>query len=127
MPIKYRSDVAEEVSFRAEKLGIRYRTLYPTCFELDPVEGVWALGSYGFYGIGTVFDNSVYHLFQSRFSQNVELFVRRCDEVIQGAFDSSEFIPSITFNERSRMVVPAKSAKWHKRLRACGKALLRNL
>lgn len=127
MPIKYRSDVAEEISFRAEKLGIRYRTLYPTCFEVDPVEGVWALGSYGFYGIGTVFDDSVYHLFQSRFAQNVELFVRRCDEVIQGAFDSSEFIPSITFNDSSRMVQPAKPAKWHKRLRAYSKALLRNL
>lgn len=32
-----RADVAEEVSYRAEEMGIHYRTLFPTHFEREPL------------------------------------------------------------------------------------------
>ena len=112
-----RSDVAQELSYRAEELGIRYRTLYPTCFERKPSEGIWALGSYGFYGIGTVFADSVYHLFQSRLSQNVDLFVQRCDDVINNRFSTSGFISSTEFDGIGLVVSPPKPKKrWYKKL-----------
>ncbi len=117
MPKKNRGDVAQELSYRAEELGIRYRTLYPSCFERGSEEGIWALGSYGFFGIGTVFAGSVYHLFQSRLAQNVELFVQRCDEVINNKFDTSGFISSTDLSDIG-VVVPPPTIKrrWYKKI-----------
>lgn len=116
MPKKGQTDVAEKLSYRAEELGIRYRTLYPSCFERAPAEGVWALSSYGFYGIGTVFADSVYHLFQSRLAQNVDLFVQRCDEVINHTFNTSGFISSTDFQAIGKVVTPPKPKKrWYKK------------
>lgn len=117
MPKSGRADVAQELSYRAEELGIRYCTLYPTFFEREPEEGIWALGSYGFYGIGTVFADSVYHLFQSRLTQNVELFVQRCDEVVANSFDTSGFISSTKFGEIGYVASPPKQKKcWYSKL-----------
>lgn len=117
MPKGGRSDVAEELSYRAEELGIRYRTLYPSCFERGSAEGIWPLGSYGFFGIGTVFADSVYHLFQSRLAQNVELFVQRCDEVITNQFDTSGFISSTDFSDIGRIAsLPKPKKRLYKRI-----------
>jgi len=91
---KHIYDVCENVSYTAEKHGIRYRTLLPTYFEKMPREGAWSLASLGNYGIGTVFADSVYHLFQSRLTENIELFIRRCDEVIEGRFSTNGFYSS---------------------------------
>lgn len=90
-----RADVAEEVSYRAEEMGIHYRTLFPTHFEREPLEGIWRLSSYGYYGIGTVFGNQVYHLFQSRYDTNADLFIQRCDDVVNNRFSMEGFRPSI--------------------------------
>lgn len=119
MPKDNKSDVAQELSYRAEEMGIRYRTLYPSCFEKESIEGIWALGSYGFFGIGTVFADSVYHLFQSRLAQNVELFVQRCDDVINNQFDTSEFISSTKFGDIGHIVPlpkPRKNKRWYKKI-----------
>ncbi len=78
-----RSDVGEEFCYNAENKGIRYRCLYPTSFDSEPVEGVWPLGNYGYYGIGTVFDNTVFHLYQVRTGNNIEKFVDTCDKVLK--------------------------------------------
>jgi len=93
----YRSDTAEEISYLAEEMGIKYRALMPTYFEKASSEGYWALGNLGYYGIGTVFDNSMYHLYQSRMAENIELFVKRCDEVIAGTFNTNNFISATNF------------------------------
>ena len=93
----YRSDTAEEISYLAEEMGIKYRALMPTYFEKASSEGYWALSNLGYYGIGTVFDNSMYHLYQSRMAENIELFVKRCDEVIAGTFDTDNFISATNF------------------------------
>jgi hypothetical protein len=93
-----RSDTAEELSYLAEKSEIRYRALLPNCYEKPATEGRWALGCVGYFGIGTVYDNSIYHLFQSRKSENIELFIHRCSEVISGTFSSMNFISSTSID-----------------------------
>lgn len=84
-----RSDVAQELSWRADAKRMPYRVYYPTHFEREPVEGVWRLGNYGLYGVGTTFAGGVYHLFQGRYANNVELFEKRCAEAIAGTFDTA--------------------------------------
>lgn len=99
-----RSDTAEELCYIAEEKGVRYRALLPTHFEKEPSEGLWPLSNLGYYGIGTVFDNTVYHLYQSRMAANIELFVKRCDEVVKGTFSTKDFHPSTTFNYEGKVV-----------------------
>jgi hypothetical protein len=90
-----RSDVAQEVSYIAEERGKRYKCIYPTKFEGIPLEGVWRLSNYGLYGIGTLFQDKIYHLFQGRFNKNVELFGKRCQEIMRDSFDMSEMHDSL--------------------------------
>jgi hypothetical protein len=90
-----RSDVAEEVSYVAEDHMVPYKALYPTHFEREPIEGVWRLGNFGYYGIGTVFANSVFHLFQGRYKQNADLFKLRCEEIVNGTFSTDGMFNSI--------------------------------
>lgn len=99
-----RGDVGEELSYAAEERGLKYRTLYPTHFEREPEEGVWPLGSYGYYGIGTVFNDSVYHLYQGRYNQNAELFIKRCNEITNNTFTTAGFHSSTTFKYPGKVV-----------------------
>lgn len=100
----HRSDTAEEISYMAEEKGIRYRALRPTHFEEEPSEGLWPLGCLGYYGIGTVFEDTVYHLYQSRMAQNIELFKKRCKEIIEQKFRTSLMKSSTTFNYKGNIV-----------------------
>ena len=99
-----RSDTAEEICYIAESKGIRYRSLRPTYFEGEPTEGLWPLASLGYYGIGTVFEDTVYHLYQSRFAQNIELYIKRCNEIINNTFTTEGMISSTTFNYKGNIV-----------------------
>jgi hypothetical protein len=99
-----RSDVAEEICYRAEELGVRYRCLYPSCWEQESTEGVWRLGNYGYYAVGTVFQEAVYHLYQGRFAKNQELFAQRCKEVIEGTFRTDNFHSSTTLDYEGNIV-----------------------
>ena len=94
----HRSDTGEEICYIAEQKGMRYRALMPTYFEKESSEGLWPLSCLGYYGIGTIFDNSIYHLYQSRKAENIDLFCKRCDEVIKGEFTTSGFHSATTFN-----------------------------
>ena len=100
----HRSDVAEEVSYRAENIGLKYRALMPTYFEREPEEGLWPLGNLGFYGIGTVYDNSIYHLFQSRLSKNIDLFVEKCEKVLTNSLNFNNFYSATTFEYTGNVV-----------------------
>jgi hypothetical protein len=93
----FRSDTAEEICYIAEQNGIKYRALMPTYFEKPSSEGIWPLSNLGYYGIGTVFDNAIYHLYQSRMAENIEMFVNRCNQVIDGTFNTETFTPATTF------------------------------
>ena len=98
-----RSDVCEEVCYIAESLGVRAKALYPTHFEREPEEGAWRLHNYGLYGVGTVFANKFYHLYQSRFQTNVDLFIQRSREVIDGTFTTEGMHDSQNFNFEGRV------------------------
>lgn len=98
-----RSDVGEEITRAAEMLGQRFRVLYPDSFEREPREGLWPLGHYGYYGIGTVFDQTVYHLYQGRFGSNLQLFIQRCDEIAAGTFSSAGHQSARVFDYAGRI------------------------
>ncbi len=99
MPSLYpseRGDTAEELSYAAEHYGKRYRCLYPTKFDGVPKnDGVWRLSNYGYYGIGTLYENKIYHLFESRWNDHIDLFEKRCEEIIDGDFDDSNMHNSL--------------------------------
>ena len=78
------ADVAENVSYAAEMAGLRYKTLFPTHYTKDADEGPWHLHTYGVYGIGTHFEGGVFHLYQARMNNNVDLFVETAKNVIDG-------------------------------------------
>lgn len=99
-----RSDTAEEISYLAEEKGLRYRALMPTYFYQEPEEGLWPLSNLGYYGIGTVFDDSIFHLYQSRMAQNIELFVDVCNRVINNSFNTDSFYRTTTFNYSGNIV-----------------------
>jgi hypothetical protein len=99
-----RSDVGEEISYIAEQQGIKYRVLMPTSFEKEPAEGLWPLGPTGYYGIGTVFNNGIYHLYQSRMAENIDMFVTRCNQVIDRTFSEIGSYPSQTFHYEGNIV-----------------------
>jgi hypothetical protein len=99
-----RSDVAEEFCYVAEEKGIKYRCIYPITFEQEPKEGIWPLSNYGYYGIGTTFGRHCYHLYQSRENQNIELFIKRCKEIVNGVFDNSKMISSTNMNYKGKIV-----------------------
>lgn len=98
-----RSDVCEEVCYIAEANGVRMKSLYPTHFEKEPEEGVWRLHNYGLYGVGTTFQNKFYHLYQSRFQSNVDLFIQRCKEVVKGKFSTKGMHSSTDFDFAGRI------------------------
>jgi len=81
-------DTAENVSYAAEMAGLRYKTLFPTHYTKTPDEGPWHLHTYGVYGIGTHFEGGVYHLYQARMNNNVELFVDTAKQIMDGTFNT---------------------------------------
>lgn len=98
-----RSDVAEEVSYIAEANGLSYRALRPELFDRHPAEGIWRLSCLGCYGIGTVFEDTVYHLYEAREGTNIDLFLFRCNQIIQGRFDSTNMISSTYMQQSSKL------------------------
>ena len=98
------SDVAENVAYCAIIKGKRYKALYPTHWEREPLEGVWRLHNYGLYGIGTHFRGGVYHLYQGRFHTNAGLFSKRCREIIDGSFTTDNMFSS--FMDYEGKIVP---------------------
>ena len=98
MAIKRKADVAENVSFEAEMVGVSYRALYPSHYEKDPPGSIWHLANYGRYGVGTTYHGGFYHLYNSRFNENIELFAKRCGEIVEGSFSTSGMIPSRSFD-----------------------------
>lgn len=85
-------DVCELFTYAAEKANIPFELLYPKYYYKPSSEGVWRLADKGCYGIGTIFEDTVYHLYQSRFSENIGLFKQHCYDIINGSLDYSNFI-----------------------------------
>lgn len=100
----HRGDTSEEVCYKAEEIGLRYRSLMPTYFEKEPVEGIWPLSSVGYYGIGTVYANSIYHLFQARYAQNIKMFINRCEQILDNTFSTEGMYDATLFNYTGKIV-----------------------
>lgn len=83
-----RSDVAQEITRAAVEKEKRIKMYFPTSFQSVPVGGIWRLSGYGSYGVGTIFDEKFYHLFQARFQKNVDLFINTCECVLRGDLKS---------------------------------------
>lgn len=79
-----RSDIAQEFTRAAVDAELRLKMNFPISFQSVPAGGIWRLSGYGYYGIGTIFDDKIYHLFQTRFKQNVELFKDTAECVLRG-------------------------------------------
>lgn len=84
-----RSDVAQEVTYKAESLGIGFKLIYPSFYEEIPVSSggkPWPLSNYGSFGIGTLFEGGIYHLYQGREARNVNLFQLRSHQIVDNSF-----------------------------------------
>ena len=94
------SDAAQTLSRVSDDLDLPRHCWYPTKYEKNykignPL-GYDPLGNYGRYGIGTVYgQDKLYHLYESRDGSKVDLFERRCQEILKNKFDSTELISSI--------------------------------
>lgn len=82
-----RSDVGQEITRSAVDMERRIKMYFPTSFQEIPVGGIWRLSSYGYYGIGTIYDEKIYHLYQARFQKNLDLFEETCNHIIAGKLD----------------------------------------
>jgi hypothetical protein len=84
-------DYADKLCRDARSMGLRYRAIYPSHWEEEPVEGAWHLHNYGIYGVGTHYpfaSGGIYHLQQSRMNTHVELFETRCRQIVDGTFST---------------------------------------
>jgi len=110
------TDVAQYVCHVAEQHGVRMKAFFPTHFEDEPEEGVWRLHNYGLYGVGTVFAGKFYHLFQSRFQKNVNMFIKRCNQVIDGTFSTDGMFESTNFDFKGRIACIGEEINLKKKL-----------
>lgn len=86
-----RGDICEEFTYIYEQNNLPIELYVPQSYESKPY-GIdeWPLsGDLKPYGIGTTFEHRethepmFYHLFESRLNQNVERFVRKCEQVLE--------------------------------------------
>lgn len=66
-------DVAQRLTVSAKGYGIEPDYLWPTEIQLPK----WKLGEDKVFGIGTTYDNSVFHLFESRTNRYIEQLEQR--------------------------------------------------
>lgn len=83
-------EVGQQITKKAIELRKRIKLWFPNTFQAVPRGGLWRYSSYGFNGIGSIYDEKIYHLFEGRFSKNIELFAEACEFILQG---KSEKIP----------------------------------
>lgn len=96
-----RSDIAENISYVAESKQKTYKYWYPKRYEKNRT--VYRLADYGNYGTGTVYEDSLYHLYQSRKNIHNKLFKYRCDQILNNSFDFSDMKNSVSVLERSEL------------------------
>lgn len=78
-----RGDVAEELTWRCEENNIKVELMMPTQSENKK----WHLKDNIYFGNGTVYDNIVYHAFESFSNPNV--FINKCNKLL----NENGFIP----------------------------------
>jgi hypothetical protein len=88
------SDVAQEFTKVAERLGVRVRCIYPLNYLYPADEGRWVLGNYGYFGRGTHYSGGVFHMFQGRTNNAINTFVDVCDKIVTGHFSTGGWYES---------------------------------
>lgn len=69
-------DVAGEITRAAERAGKEVRMLWPTHVEVEK----WKLADKGVFGLGTTYQDTVYHAFESRFNhESTSRFINKCN------------------------------------------------
>jgi hypothetical protein len=97
------NDAAQYLTRTAQGQGIDVELLYPSTV-IDPR---WPMANRGVYGIGTFYsENGIFHLFEARYAQNLELFERVADDVIAGA--GLDFAGYLEMRAPPRAVPPVK-------------------
>ena len=74
-----RGDCGVEFTHKANELGYAIKFMYPTSVEIPK----WNLTENIKFGVGTTYDNRVYHLFEGRAGE-INRFLRKCNEVLNG-------------------------------------------
>lgn len=83
-------DVSQQITNNAMKYKKRIRLWFPESFQGIPKGGLWRYGSYGYNGIGCIYDNKIYHLFESRFEKNTNLFIDTCNQILKNKPENIE-------------------------------------
>lgn len=73
-----RSDCGAEMTYEARNKGVEVRLMYPTYVDREDfiLDGIIK------FGMGTNYENNVYHAFESRFNKGDRFFINKCQEVI---------------------------------------------
>ena len=76
-----RGDVAEELTYAAEKAGVPVDLLWPVSSD----DSIWALTGGKRYGHGTTYEGGFWHAFQIRLREHQAKFIARCATFLQDA------------------------------------------
>lgn len=79
-------DVAQLVTRQCEGKRIPVRCLYPSHYLMLPENERWYLGNYGMYGRGTYYRAGLFHLFQGRLNNSVNVFADICEKIVDNKF-----------------------------------------
>jgi hypothetical protein len=93
---KKKYDVAEGVCYQFEENNFKYKTLFPTHYDL-PLPKKWYLHTYGEYGIGTYYKGGVYHLYESRISAHTKIFQEKCLMILNDNFSTKNMLDCCDF------------------------------
>lgn len=72
-----RADCAGELTYLANEAKIDVQLLYPNAVERPK----WALNDEIMFGLGTTYQNAIYHAFMSR-KENGNMFIKKCEQVL---------------------------------------------
>jgi hypothetical protein len=73
----HRSDVAGELTHKCIENSLPVNILYPNHVEVER----WPLTNNQKFGIGTTYNNRIFHAFESRFN-NTDSFVKKCKSIL---------------------------------------------
>lgn len=97
----YRCDPAQALSIRAYERQVAVELVRPTTV-LKPL---WPLGSEGLFGIGTFYGaNEFFHLFQSRRSAHIDIFLAVASDVLEDRLDFAAYIAMAQSNDARRLM-----------------------
>jgi hypothetical protein len=72
-------DVAGRLTYFAKKNHVNIKYWFPTNVE----EELWPLYQHGFFGIGTTYEDKIYHLFRSSGGENIGRYIKKAKFVIE--------------------------------------------